>query len=258
MALASEIHESLEHPSLGWSGPPREGRHETLVDGIELPRITLPNALGVGKDLDGLDEVSVGQMVEKGVHGVLAHRDALRAKIVVEPVRAHQARWCMEDLPGHAAQSRRVGDAMALDHVAEDGNVDVVLEHADPTVVVQLLHFRKAPRDQEPAHPVLEQGPLLLPRLATERTAHFHTGVAEHLGEIERKDLRGERASPHAGRNLATEQLRRRTTQAHVDVLRVEQAPYEALPARNDLDLVEEERALAPAELRGPSIERID
>ncbi len=161
---------------------------------------------------------------------------------------AEAPRRIAQALPHEPAQRGHLRDTVALDHVAKEHGVHVALQELDAQRRRESLRFGEPALDQVLAEALLDQRPLrggpafgLLRRLLA--------AMAQELAEAEGPDDGRHPATAQRGVDLAREHPRRGAGDDDLDLLGVEHAAHEALPARHELDLVEEPvHGLAPAQ----------
>jgi hypothetical protein len=138
--------------------------------------------------------------------------------------------------------------SVALDHVAQQRDIRVIAEDPPTYFTVHALDLGVPSGLEVAVKPGPEHSPL-----ARIRRPHVRDGdsrMRERLREAEGQELVRERSPAQRCRNFTAQHPRRRAGHDDARSPIVHQPPYEALPARHDLDLIEQEPAL-PVEKSG-------
>ena len=104
---------------------------------------------------DDADEKGVFQIAEKGVQGIFAYRDALRAQGIVEFLHAERGCRIRQKVALQRTERQRVGDAVALDDIAQDGDVHVGAQQVDAIARRHALRFRETADGQVLPQPAI-------------------------------------------------------------------------------------------------------
>ena len=162
----------------------------------------------------------------------------------------------LQQKPGEGPRGGGVLHPVSFDDVAEQHELDVVLERLDALGQRHRLHFGKAAHCEVAVEMGFEPRPRFGPRkqLGGQRDAGGH----DALGEAVRKDLDGEATAAELGGHLGVKELGRRPAHHDLHLFGVEHAPHEARPLGDHLDLVEEEIGTSLACLGVRAIEGLE
>ena len=125
-----------------------------------------------GEDLDGgwdlgagwegiehdEEEEGVLNVGEEGVEAVLRDRQALRFQGIVELLDAERGAGISQQVALQPAQGDGIGYGVALDHITENGDIDVALKERAAVAGLEVLSLREAAFGQVAAEGVFEDG----------------------------------------------------------------------------------------------------
>ena len=144
---------------------------------------------------------------------------------------------------------------MPLGHVAEDHQVHVLLELLDAVVGVEGPHTRETAHFEVVGEESVQPG-------ASDASGGPAVWELEAVGQCglpraEGQHLHRHAAAPEGRRDFGGQHAGRRAGHEQANGLGVEQAPREALPARDDLDLVEHDDGTGRAGPRAATVEEL-
>ena len=232
------------------------GRREARVDRVELARVGRLRAYRLLEHRDREHQIGVLEVVEQCVQEVLRNGETARPQVPMRPVDAEGSSWGLQEQARESPHRSGVLDAMPLDDVAKQDELDVVLERLDAFGPRHPLHLGEAADRQIAVEVRLELRTRLGPRW--QRGRHRDTVGDGALGEAVGKDLDRDPATAELGRHFGVEELRGRPAHHDLHLLGVEHAPHEAWPLGGHLYFVEEEVRTASARIRIGAVERLE